>query len=57
MGQRARSRKDGKSKGIAIRRSGGSNPNNYITVCNVTVRGGGKSSSNKKKVKRKKKGK
>lgn len=57
MGQRVRSRKDRKSKGVAIKRSGGSNPNNYITVGNVTVRSGGKSNSNKKKVKRKKKGK
>lgn len=57
MGQRVRSRKTGKSKGVAIRKNGANNPNNYVRVGNTTVMGGGKSNSNKKKVKRKKKGK
>lgn len=59
MGQRVRSRKNGKSKGTAIKRSGGSNQNNTVTVGNVTRKGAGKETTggNKKKVRRKKKGK
>lgn len=56
MGQRVRSKKNGKPKGTAVKRTGGSNPNNYITVGNVTLRGGGKTSggSNRKVKKRRK---
>lgn len=51
------SRKSGKAKGAAIKRSGGSNPNNTITVGNVTYRGGGKKKGDGsgKKYKRKRK--
>lgn len=55
MGQRARIKKNGNSKGVAIRRTSLNSSNNIVTVGNVTVRGGGKSSSNKNKTKRKKK--
>lgn len=56
MGQRVRSKKNGKSKGTAVKRTGGSNPNNFITVGNVTLRGGGKpSGGSKKKVKKRRK--
>lgn len=45
-------------KGVAIKRTGGSNPNNTVTVGNVTYRGGGKStakrSGNKTRKRRKK---
>lgn len=40
MGQRARIKKSGKSKGVAIRRTSLNSPNNTVTVGNVTVRGG-----------------
>lgn len=40
MGQRARIKKSGNSKGVAIRRTSLNNPNNTITVGNVTVMGG-----------------
>lgn len=56
MGQRVRTRKDGKAKGVAIKKSGGSNPHNTITVGNVTLRGGGKpSGGSKKKAKKRRK--
>lgn len=49
-------KKSGKSKGAAIKRTGGSNPHNTITVGNVTLRGGGKpSGGSKKKVKKRRK--
>ena len=54
MGQRVRTLKNrNKSSGAAIRRTGGSNPNNTITVGNVTYRGSGKSTGNGNKVKNK----
>lgn len=56
MGQRVMLKKNGKAKGVAIRKSGGSNPNNTVTVGKVTYRGGGNSnrnSTNKRKVRRK----
>lgn len=56
MAQRVMLKKNGKSKGVAIRKSGGSNPNNTVTVGNVTYRGGGnskKTKGKKKKVRRK----
>lgn len=49
MGQRVRSKKNGKSNGTAVKRTGGSNPNNFIAVGNVTLRGGGKPSGGSKK--------
>lgn len=57
MAQRVRTKKRGKSKGAAIKRTGGSNPHNTITVGNVTLRGGGKKSGggSKKKVKKRRK--
>lgn len=56
MAQKVRTKKSGKSKGAAIKRTGGSNPHNTITVGNVTLKGGGKSSGgSKKKVKKRRK--
>lgn len=56
MAQRVRMKKSGKSKGAAIKRTGGSNPHNTVTVGNVTLRGGGNpSGGSKKKVKKRRK--
>ena len=41
-------------KGVAVRRTGDSNPNNTVTVGNVTYKGGGKSTGSKNKGKKKK---
>ena len=52
MGQRVRMRKNQKTvKGVAIRKSGGSNPNNTVTVGRITLRGGGKIGGNRRKKK------
>lgn len=56
MGQRARIKKSGKSKGVAVRKTSLKTSNNTVTVGNVTLRGGRKpSGGNKKKVKRRRK--
>ncbi len=57
MGQRARIKKSGKSKGMAVRKTSLKTSNNTITVGNVTLRGGDKSSGggSKKKAKKRKK--
>lgn len=41
MGQRVKTRKNGKSKGVAIRRTSLKTPNNTVTVGSTTFRGGG----------------
>lgn len=41
MGQRVKIRKNGKSKGVAIRRTSLRTPNNTVTVGTMTIRGGG----------------
>ncbi len=56
MGQRARIKKSGKSKGMAVRKTSLKTSNNTITVGNVTLKCGGKpSSGSKKKVKKRRK--
>lgn len=56
MGQRARIKKNGNSKGMAVRKTSLKTSNNTVTVGNVTLRGGGKSSGgSKKKVKKRRK--
>ena len=43
MGQRIMRKKKRKAiKGVAIKRSGGSNPNNVIRIGNMTLKGGKK---------------
>lgn len=54
MGQRARIKKNGKSKGVAIRKTSLNSQNNTITVGNKTIKGGS-NKGNGKKVKKKRK--
>lgn len=56
MGQRARIKKGGNSKGMAVRKTSLKTSNNTVTVGNITLKGGGKPSggSNKKVKKRRK---
>lgn len=54
MGQRARIKKSGKSKGMAVRKTSLKTSNNTVTVGNVTLKGGGKSSGGGRKKKSKK---
>lgn len=55
MGQRARTKKNGKSKGVAIRKTSLNSPNNTVTVGNTTMKGATGRSVGKKTKKRKKK--
>lgn len=55
MSQRARIKKSGNSKGVAVRKTSLKTSNNTITVGNVTLRGGGNTSSGRKKKTRRKK--